>query len=596
MCTVTYIPLNKGFCLTSNRDEHFSRTKALPPCEYQINGFKFLYPKDPDQNGSWIVAKSNGDLVVLLNGAYVKHTRREHYRKSRGLIVLDIIQADFPNQFFNLIDLTDIEPFTLVLYTSNCLLECIWDGQEKHQTYLDPKKEYLWSSSTLYNKMAKAKRTSWFSDWSSSINIKKRLNILQFHRYGGNGDLKDGLVMDRAGVIKTFSITNILVQEDKVDMIYHDIKENLEYTHSLRINSTKKSISHKTSELKFLRLKRILIKITNWEYWPMSLIYFPLMPYWIWLGIKSRSFFFFNTSNPGIKNGGFAMENKSQIYELIPQKFSPKTLVFKCGVEIEQINMQLDEAGLIFPIIAKPNIGYQGILVKKIHSQKELVEYIQKIKVDFLLQEFIAFKNEVGIFYYRIPGENMGQISGIVGKEFLTIIGDGMSTIQQLILKEPRFLLQWEVLKRAYSDKLHQVLLRGENYTLVPYGNHARGAKFIDLSQLITEKLRNTLDQVCRQIPGYYFGRMDIMYNTWEELSMGKNFSIIELNGAGSEPTHIYDPSHSLFFAWKEILRHWKILHRISFLNKQLKGLKYMGYSEGIALLKSNSNYLKLVS
>jgi hypothetical protein len=347
---------------------------------------------------------------------------------------------------------------------------------------------------------------------------------------------------------------------------------------------------------RFFALKTLMIKTFNWEYWPFNLVYSPIMFYWFWLSMKSRSFFFFNTANPLIENGGFAMESKGLIYELIPKKYSPQTIPFKAGTTIEQIREAFKDLPFSFPMIAKPDIGFRGVMVKKVNSEEELFEYIKEIKVDFLLQEYIAYKNEVGIFYYRLPGEQKGRISGIVGKEFLTVTGDGRSTMEELILKEPRYLLQLPVLIRTYGNFLRQVLPAGDKHTLVPYGNHARGAKFIDLSHMITRELTESIDRVCREIPEFYFGRMDVMYNNWEELCEGKNFSIVELNGAGSEPTHIYDPSHSIFFAWKEIIRHWKLLNHISKLNRRTKGLKYMSFKEGVAMLKNNSRYLKLVS
>jgi hypothetical protein len=99
---------------------------------------------------------------------------------------------------------------------------------------------------------------------------------------------------------------------------------------------------------------------------------------------------------------------------------------------------------------------------------------------------------------------------------------------------------------------------------------------------------------VFQQIDGFYYGRLDIKFNSWEELREGRNFSIIELNGAGSEPTHMYDPRHSIFFAWKEIIRHWKILARISRANHQ-NGIPYMSTKEGLQLLRANKAYLKSV-
>jgi hypothetical protein len=225
-----------------------------------------------------------------------------------------------------------------------------------------------------------------------------------------------------------------------------------------------------------------------------------------------------------------------------------------------------------------------------------LIDYVNKSKVDFLLQEFISYKNEAGIFYCRMPGENRGFISGIVEKEFLTVTGDGTSTIHQLLQKDKRFILQLPALEKMYKERLDAVLMQDESCLLVPYGNHARGAKFIDASFLADEALTTVIDNVCQTIPGFYFGRLDIRFNNWEELKQGKNFSIIELNGAGSEPTHMYDPCHSILFAWKEIVRHWKILYKISVLNHKHYQIDYMNFSSGVRMLHENSRYVKLIS
>jgi hypothetical protein len=141
-------------------------------------------------------------------------------------------------------------------------------------------------------------------------------------------------------------------------------------------------------------------------------------------------------------------------------------------------------------------------------------------------------------------------------------------------------------------DKMHGVYLdtvpsTGEEKLLVPYGNHARGAKFLDDSDLADEQLTSVIDGICRQVKDFYFGRLDIRYNTWEELKQGRNFSVIEVNGAGSEPTHIYDPRHSIFFAWKEIVRHWLLLFRISRMNHRL-GHRYLTLKEGLAMLRED--------
>ena len=595
MCTVTYIPTRKGFYLTSNRDEHVNRGQAIYPKEYVSGNAKLLYPKDPDKNGSWIAAKNNGDVLVLLNGAFVKHTAQPNYRKSRGIILMEIINAESPIHFYNEMNLDEIEPFTLVLCAAGVLYECRWDGAKKHIAALNKNMAYIWSSATLYDKMAAAKRNSWFNDWRRSDYPKTTEGIINFHRFGGEGDQKDGLVINRDEKMKTMSITNIRVTENKIVMNYNDLKDNTRHISELAVAKESETVIA-IPQPGFLKLRSFLIRLFNWEYWPFNVVYSPIMFYWFWLSLKSRSFFFFSTANPMIENGGFAMESKKLIYDIIPQKYYPKTLLFKLGTDTDLIEEALRMQSLNYPLIAKPDIGGRGVQVKLVHSQVELIDYIKQIKVDFLLQEYIAYKNEVGIFYYRLPGELKGHISGIVGKEFIILKGNGFSTIEQLLIKEPRYLLQLPVLRATECETLKKILPVGELHTLVPYGNHARGAKFIDMSNLITEQLTDAIDQVCMQIPEFYFGRLDVMYNTWDELTRGENFSIIELNGAGSEPTHIYDPSHSIFFAWKEIIRHWKLLYEIGKLNNQHKGTSYMSYRDGVNLLKRNSEYVKLVA
>jgi len=143
---------------------------------------------------------------------------------------------------------------------------------------------------------------------------------------------------------------------------------------------------------------------------------------------------------------------------------------------------------------------------------------------------------------------------------------------------------------------MHCVLKKDEELVIVPYGNHVRGAKFLDDSCMIDEELTNTIDGICKRVNGFYFGRLDIRYNTWQELKQGKNFSIIELNGSGSEPTHIYDPGHSIFRAWKEIAKHLKILYRISKMNHRLQKTPYMTIRRGLDMLRQNSEYLKLLN
>ena len=337
------------------------------------------------------------------------------------------------------------------------------------------------------------------------------------------------------------------------------------------------------------------IRLLNWEYWPFHVVYAPSYLFWLWLCARSRSFFFFNTANPTITNGGFLMESKKAIYDLIPAGYYPRTLFFECGTTKEQVLAAVLESQLEFPLIGKPDIGMQGKSVKIFSDMPGLLDYALNSKVDFLVQEFVSYENEVGIFYYRFPGEPKGKISGIVSKEFLAITGNGVSNMEELLLMNSRHVLQLPVLRKTYGAGLKRILENGEKLLLVPYGNHVRGAKFIDSSQLIDDELTGTIDHICKQVPGFYYGRLDIRFQSWEELKQGKNFSIIELNGAGSEPTHMYDPRHSIFFAWKEIIRHLNILARISRINHRLLKKPYMNFAAGLQMLRANKQYVKLI-
>ncbi len=288
------------------------------------------------------------------------------------------------------------------------------------------------------------------------------------------------------------------------------------------------------------------------------------------------------------------MESKMQIYNLIPQQYYPKTGLVSLGTSFEKVISICSDLNIQYPLIAKPDIGLRGSAVKKIHDESELKAYHGKADFDYLVQELIPYPNEIGVFYVRYPHEKKGRITGIVAKEFLIVTGDGTSSIEMLLKKDPRHEMQLKVLQQEYGKQLQEVLAYGEKRNLVPYGNHIRGAKFIDGSDWITPKLIKVINEMCLQVPGFYFGRLDLMYNTLEELEAGENFAIVELNGAASEPTHIYDPKHSLFFGWKELLRHITYMYEISILNHK-NGAPYLSHWAGMKEYRMHLNQSKKI-
>lgn len=335
-------------------------------------------------------------------------------------------------------------------------------------------------------------------------------------------------------------------------------------------------------------------KLTHWEYWPYQVVYTPIYFQYLYYVCRTRSFFYFNASNPTIKNGGFFMESKKEIYDLIPQEYYPKTILIKTGTTIEVIQKLIKENQIKYPFIAKPDIGLRGTAVKKIENEQDLINYNSKANFEFLIQNLIPYQNEIGLFYIKLPNQEKGKITGIVSKEFLIIKGNNKNTIKELLLKDPRYEFQLEALQKEYGNQLNQVLKENETINLVPYGNHCRGTKFVDFSHCITPQLEDSFTQICNQINGFYYGRMDIMFESFEQLELGKNFQIVEINGAISEPTHIYDPNHSLWFGWKELIRHFHYLYKISKHNKK-QGATYLSFKEGVTEFKKHIQFYNTI-
>lgn len=333
-----------------------------------------------------------------------------------------------------------------------------------------------------------------------------------------------------------------------------------------------------------------IIRLMHWEYWSFNTVYALLYPIFILYCIRARSFFFYSAANPTIENGGFLMESKKKIADIIPAEFQPITLFFEAATSPQIIIQQINQHQLNYPIIVKPDIGGRGRGVVKVNNETELIATVQKFLFSFIIQPFVNYENEIGLFYVRFPNQLKGKITGIVEKKFVQVTGNGKNTIEELLLQNKRYVLQMEALKNLCASKMNIVLPNGKTEVLLQFGNHARGSLFLDASHWVDEQLEERFNKICSQISGFYYGRMDIKYESLELLKQGKNFSIIELNGSGSEPTHIYDPKHSIFFAWKEIVRHWNMMYKISMLNKKY-GIAFMSFNEGIKMFKDNAAY-----
>ena len=229
MCTVSFVNSNDTIIITSNRDEKIIRPSAVPPGDYTINGKNVIFPKDPKAGGTWFVVDANGTVLVLLNGADEKHKVELPYRKSRGLIVLDIISSFSPKDFWTEINLENIEPFTLVLFQNKELFQLRWNGIAKESTPLDLNKKYVWSSSTLYSREIREKRSNWFYTFLDLNEKISETEMLHFHRYTEENNQENGLIINRNDEMKTLSITQSVIEKNKVAILHCDLIAKKDY-------------------------------------------------------------------------------------------------------------------------------------------------------------------------------------------------------------------------------------------------------------------------------------------------------------------------------------------------------------------------------
>jgi hypothetical protein len=299
------------------------------------------------------------------------------------------------------------------------------------------------------------------------------------------------------------------------------------------------------------------IRLKSWEYWPFGIVQFPVIIYFLWLSLRARSPLFFSASNPGIAMGGMFGESKFDVLEKVPARYKPLTALVRSRSEKNDVLRIMAAKNFKLPVIFKPDLGERGFMVKRINSEDEIDHYLSLMKFDFLIQELVELPLEFGIFYLRFPSEPTGRVTSIVMKEMLSVTGDGRATLQELILTKDRAKLQWETLRSIYGNQLRDVIPLNKTIQLVSIGNHCLGTKFLDGSHLINEKLSNTFDMISKQIDGFYFGRFDLRCASLEDLYNG-NIKVLELNGCGAEPAHIYQPGYSLFKAMQVLLLHWR--------------------------------------
>ena len=278
------------------------------------------------------------------------------------------------------------------------------------------------------------------------------------------------------------------------------------------------------------------------------------------------------------------MSKQDSLNQIAPN-YKPLSFRFEAGVELAEVLDQLRLAKLSFPVIGKPDIGERGAEVDLLHNEEELENWLARQRYEPVIQEFVGSDLEFGILYYRHPFGHESGITSVVIKEFLSVTGDGQSTLYDLIQDNDRARLRLDYLYEKFADRLNEVLPAGEALRLEPIGNHSRGTVFLDGNYLINDQLVRVFDEISADMEGFNYGRFDLKVTNLEDLYQGRNIRILEVNGVNSEPAHIYQPRYNWLKAYRSIMQHMYLIYRIGKANHQL-GVPYDSFTEMMVAFK----------
>ena len=235
-----------------------------------------------------------------------------------------------------------------------------------------------------------------------------------------------------------------------------------------------------------------------------------------------------------------------------------------------------------------------GFMFRKIDDRDEFCQYHTKMPVEYIVQELVKYPLEVSVFYYRFPGREKGTITGFLRKEMLEVQGDGISTLEQLIFQHPLAKFRMEEMCSKHAKRLHDIVPAGDTFRLSWAANLSRGGKLVHLTHEKDDRLLKVFDDLSHYTKQFYYGRYDIKCKSIEDLKEGKNFSILEYNGSGAEPHHIYGGGFTLFQAYRIVLQHWAVLYRISKYNHR-QGIPYWKFRDGWKFLRAAKRHFKIL-
>lgn len=344
--------------------------------------------------------------------------------------------------------------------------------------------------------------------------------------------------------------------------------------------------------------------LSFFEFWPGWLFYAPVVMCAMVFMIRFRGVMLPSVANPAFPAGGVVGESKSDILTVARRHLGDRVAAFICRnrskadakSEARTTLDALEQAGLQFPLVAKPDKGCRGAGVRPLYSASDLETYLENFpsNADFIVQKMVDYEGEAGVFYVREPHEAHGRILSLTLKYFPYVVGDGSTDLRSLILRDPRAGKLADIYFPRFEDRLDTVPEAGEAIRLAFAGNHSKGTIFRNGDALVTPEMVAMFDRLSQKIQGFHFGRYDIRFDDFERIRRGEEaFTIIEINGAGAESTHIWDANVSLLKAWRDLIEQCYLAWKIGAANRKA-GADVLAFTAMWADYRSEKRMTKL--
>ena len=184
----------------------------------------------------------------------------------------------------------------------------------------------------------------------------------------------------------------------------------------------------------------------------------PMVLQWCWLGLRHGSLTLPSAVNPQITAGGLVGDTKSEYFAGMGaharSRVAPYVMLRVEGGDMLAAALSaMNEAGLAFPVVAKPDLGWCGFGVRRLDDAPELADYLRQYPAveSLMLQRYLDEPGYAGIFYVRHPDQPRGWLLGILLRHYPQVIGDGVCSVAQLIRADAR--LHRAIVNQAFAHR-----------------------------------------------------------------------------------------------------------------------------------------------